>query len=159
MSMLPDGDFDLAFSFTDPAGNKSVDYTRTYHKDVSIPTCDLSFGQTAINSSNKTAASFRLDNISEDIPNAFMYTISDGTNSVGDLDSFVHYDSTSTGTAIKNIDFSSLSDGTLMLTVKVYDYYMNSTTYTATIIKDTIAPTVILPAISTSATSSAKPCA
>ncbi|MCM1566277.1 MAG: leucine-rich repeat protein [Dehalobacter sp.] len=148
MSALPDGDFDFVYSFTDPAGNKSADYTYTYHKDVSIPTCDLSFGQAVINSTNQTAISFTLDNISEAL--RYKYTISDGTNSV---DKSTYKSTTETTSGISNIDLSSLSDGMLTLTVKMYDSYANLNFYTATIIKDTIAPTVTLPAVSTAAAS------
>ena len=156
MSKFPDGNIKMDWHVTDIAGNESEEYTYALLKDTSIPTCDLSFGQTVINSSNQTAASFKLDNITDTLWNGCYYTISDSTNSVGDINKYSGtFDSAPTTSATKSgIDLSSLADGQLTLTVKISDLYGNSIIKTATITKDIVAPTVTKTAISNASAAS-----
>ncbi|MBS7526930.1 S-layer homology domain-containing protein [Fusibacter paucivorans] len=137
VSSLPDGTLTLSVILTDPALNAGATATDTVSKDTVAPNgYSIAIGQTQINSSNKTALAFTFS--SAEIGTQFDYAIiSDGgIETVIDSGTI-----TSTDQQITPIDLSSLSDGTLTLSVTLTDSASNTgSTSTDTVIKDTMAP-------------------
>jgi len=123
----------------DLAGNEQADYTKedAFDVDTVAPAgYSVSIDQDYINNSNQNVLSFTFSGA--EIGASYNYTITDGTNSVEGSGTI----STATD-KISGINVSSLSDGTLTLTVYLTDAAENQGADTTdTVIKDTQAPTL-----------------
>jgi len=145
VSGLNDGTLTLTVYLTDSVGNQGADATATVVKDTVVPAdYSVKIDQDYINNSNQNALSFTFSGA--EVGASYNYTITDGTNSVEGSGTI----STATD-KISGIDVSSLSDGTLTLTVYLTDEAGNKGgDVTDTVKKDVVAPTVTVDSLITS---------
>ncbi len=141
-SLSKEGDILLKVKLTDTSLNEGEEVTDT--KVLNLPPSDFSvaFETAYINSSHQTAVDFALSHIAEDVVKC-IYSIDDtdvGTSPVTGsvtIDSHTGY----VDQTISPIDVTSLTEGTLTLTVKLEDQGgYQSSDKTATILKDTMPP-------------------
>lgn len=138
LSSLDDGAVSLSVTLTDTAGNTGTAATASSSKDVSAPAgYSVSFVPSYINAGNVSAGSFIF--AAAEVGTTYSYTISDTAS----------HSVTATGTiatatdTISAIDLSTLTDGTLTLSVTLTDSLSNAgSATTATITKDIVAPTI-----------------
>lgn len=138
LSSLNDGAISLSVTLTDPAGNTGTAATASSSKDVSTPSgYSVAFVPSYINSGNVTMGSFSFT--AAEVGTTYSYTISDTAS----------HSVTATGTiatatdTISPVDLTTLTDGTLTLSVTLSDSVGNAgSAATATITKDIVAPTI-----------------
>jgi len=132
VSSLTNGTLTVSAIQTDSAGNLSSSASTTITLDNTAPTGQsTAIDQTLINASNESALSFTLSGLEGS--GSFTYQISDGTNTVSS-NSAVTINASSQ--QVTGVDVSSLSEGTLTLSVTVTDSAGNSgSAVTATVTK------------------------
>ncbi|MAD89651.1 MAG: hypothetical protein CMK64_08115 [Pseudoalteromonas sp.] len=132
VSGLNNGTLTVSATQTDTAGNTSSSASTTITLDNTAPTGQsTAIDQTLINASNEAALSFTLSGLEGS--GSFTYQISDGTNTVSS-NSAVSINASSQQET--NVDVSSLSEGTLTLSVTVTDSAGNAgAAVTATVTK------------------------
>ncbi|MCL1147928.1 tandem-95 repeat protein [Shewanella marinintestina] len=145
VSSLEDGTLNLSLILTDIAGNSASAVNDSSTKDSTAPTGhSVSIDQGIILESNDNALSFTFTGAEAGA--SFAYTINSsggaGVNGTGTL--------ASASDSISNIDVTSLSDGTLTLSVVVTDINGNSAAaVTDTVTKDALGPIVQSVALNT----------
>ncbi len=140
VSPLSDGNISLTVSLTDAAGNVGESTSiQTVAKDTVAPSgYSAVIGQSIISSDNATAMSFALSGAEAGA--TCNYTINDENSANSAVTGTVAVSALAQN--VSGIDVSSLSDGTLYLTVSLTDAAGNQglATTEVTVLKDTIAP-------------------
>lgn len=138
VSGLVDGTLTVSLTLTDGSANTGIAVTNTVLKNTSAP-AGYSVAFTApINNANKAAISFDIS--TAEIGSTYSYSITDGTTTIGPVTGTV---TTATQT-IGPIDVTSLTDGTITVSVSLTDAGGNvGVAATNTTVKDIIAPTII----------------
>ena len=147
VSGLVDGTLTISVFVTSVAGNPSAGVTLTATKDATPPALTVTTPP-AINLSNVGGFSIA---VTGEANAGISYSFTDGTHTVSASSTIGKK-----GTYSANPSLAALSDGTVTLTITETDSSGNQTVYTATLVKDTVAPvapTVALSAASDSGTS------
>ncbi len=136
VSGLLDGTLTLNLNLTDTLGNVGSFVNDVVDKDVIAPTgYAASIDQVEINTSNSGALSFTLSG--GEVSADYSYNISDGTTAVNGNGTL-----SSTTETVSGIDVSTLSDGTLTLSVSLSDPFGNTgSNVNAFVDKDANIPT------------------
>ncbi|MDQ1284546.1 MAG: large repetitive protein [Patescibacteria group bacterium] len=138
VTSLDDGTLTLTVYLTDTTGNQGSNATDTVTKDATAPSgYSVNINQATINAGNDDALSFTF--AAAEVGATYNYSINDTNGATAAI--------TGTGTiatatdTISNINVTSLSDGTLTLTVYLTDTFSNQGANTTdTIAKDAVAP-------------------
>ncbi|WP_438426524.1 Ig-like domain-containing protein [Aquimarina macrocephali] len=138
LSGLTDGTITLSVTLTDTNGNTGSAATDTEIKDVGAPTgYSVVIDQNPINNSNQGAVSYTFSSAEVGATYNYTFSTSGGAGTVTGSGTVA-----SAGAIISGIDLSSLTDGTITLSVTLTDTNGNTgSAATDTETKETVAPT------------------